>query len=58
MAFFSFIRTLFQPDVKVSGVKPVIFRQFGQYNSSPGYLGHTLDAAISCLPFAEAGIGR
>jgi hypothetical protein len=44
--------------LQVSGVNPVIFRQFGQYNSSPGYLGHTLVSAISCLPFAEAGIGR
>jgi hypothetical protein len=56
--FFFIIRTFFQPVLQVSGVKPFISRQFGQYDSSPGYSGHTLVAAISYLPFTESGIGR
>jgi len=56
--FFYLSGLYFSTVFPLSGVKPFIFRQFGQYDSSPGYLGHTLVAAISCLPFAEARIGR
>ena len=56
--FFYLSELYFSTVLPVSGVKPVIFRHFGQYDSSPGYAGHTLVSAISYLPFAEARIGR
>ncbi|MBW8324382.1 MAG: hypothetical protein K0M50_06435 [Prolixibacteraceae bacterium] len=56
--FFLFSELYFSTVFPVYGVKPVIFGRFGQYDSSPGYLGHTLVSAISCLPFAEARIFR
>jgi len=43
MAFFLLSELYFITVFPVSGVNPVIFRQFGQYDSSPGYLGHAMD---------------
>lgn len=57
MVFF-IIRSFFQPVLQVSGVKSFILRKFWQYDSSPGYSGHTLVSAISYLLFTESRIGR
>jgi hypothetical protein len=52
--FFYFSGTYFSTVFPVSGVKPVIFGRFGQYDSSPGYWGHAMGVVLLLFGPTEA----